>query len=731
MNTYTFGISGSWWWLILSVIIAAGFSIYTYRRTVPPVSRAKKTILVTLRSSALALLLFMLFEPVFTTITGTEKAPKLAVLLDNSMSVAHKDAKIDRKEDYKKAFNNSDFMSLGASNLDIILFDSELKLLSTQQNEKFTFDSLKFKGQLTDISKALRHVINSPDDENIRSVLLITDGAFNTGNNPIYDAEVIGKPVYVIGIGDSTEPKDILIQSLVTNEVAYVDNPVPVNINIKTNGYDKGELTVTLLDNGNKVKEQKINLNPDRAAYSVIMEYRPETKGIHKLTATVSSMEGEITLKNNSYSDFIKVLKNKRKIVFFAGAPSSDLSFIKNTLSREKGVEIKSFIQKIGSEFYGQPPIKADLREAELIIFVGFPINSTPVSVLNMIKEELKRGKPIFFIASRNTDYVKLRMLEDYLPFRTMTSRTNEFLALPDIKPEALSSPILRIYGSKDDLKYWNSLPPLYRTETFVEVKPESRVIAGVKVNNVPIKEPLIITRAFQNHKSLAVLGYGLYRWKLIGYAADIAKNRTETPDLFDIFINNAVRWLSVKQDNKNIRIKTTKKNYTNKESVEFIAQVYDASYTPVDNANVKVNIRGGGEVRDIILNSLGNGRYTGSIDGLPEDDYAYSGEVTLNGNKLGSDNGRFSVGEIALEFINLRMNASLLRNIAERSGGKFYTSADAGRFLDDLKSNPAFKPRAVTLRSEFALWNLPWILAAAILLFSLEWFLRKKFGMI
>jgi hypothetical protein len=191
------------------------------------------------------------------------------------------------------------------------------------------------------------------------------------------------------------------------------------------------------------------------------------------------------------------------------------------------------------------------------------------------------------------------------------------------------------------------------------------------------------------------------------------------------------MRWLSVSDKNKMFVIKTTKKQYTNNEKIEFIAQVYDASYSPIDNANVSIKVMGGIETRELFLNSMGNGRYTGNIEGLPEGDYAFSGIATKDGIRLGSDNGRFSIGEIAIEYQNLVMNSSLLRNIAERTGGKFYLPPNAGSFLDNLNNNPNFKPRGITLRSEFALWNLPWLLCGAILCFAIEWFLRKRYGMV
>ena len=50
----------------------------------------------------------------------------------------------------------------------------------------------------------------------------------------------------------------------------------------------------------------------------------------------------------------------------------------------------------------------------------------------------------------------------------------------------------------------------------------------------------------------------------------------------------------------------------------------------------------------------------------------------------------------------------------------------------DDLvKKLKSFSPRTITQKSEFALWNLPWMLAAAIFFFAVEWFVRKRSGMV
>ncbi len=190
-------------------------------------------------------------------------------------------------------------------------------------------------------------------------------------------------------------------------------------------------------------------------------------------------------------------------------------------------------------------------------------------------------------------------------------------------------------------------------------------MVASFKVNNVPLNEPFIITRNINSRKSVAIIGYGLYRWKLLGYAAEIAKGRTDAFDAFTKLMENSIRWLSVSDLNRRISITTSKKMYSHGERVEFIGQVYDASYLPVDNAVINISVSGGDEKRELSMISVGSGRYTANLDGLKSGDFSYDASVVRTSQKIGTDNGRFTIGDTELEYKNLRMESALLRAIS------------------------------------------------------------------
>ncbi len=726
MTSYSFDISFYWLLAILLVLAAIIFTISYYIRTVPPISNKKKTVLIVLRSIGTILLLFALFEPVLTITTGRIISPKVIVLLDNSISVSLQDARVNRKDVYRESFNSIDFSILKPDDIYYAIFDHNIRQIAD-----FKFDSLNFLGQMTDLSKPFRWALEKSEKDNIQAIVLFSDGAFNTGSNPLYDVEILGKPVFIVGIGDTAEPKDISIHSIITNEIAYINKSVPINVNFNVSGFGNTKIKLALFENNLKFHEEEININSERKDYTSVVEYIPKSEGIKKITAFIEPLKDEITEKNNSISEFIEILKHKKEIAIFCGSLNPDVSFIKNEFQKEEGIVVKTYIQKKDAEFYEPAPTSADFARSEIFVFIGFPVNSTPNNILLSIKKELEKGKPLFFVASAMTDYSKLKLIEDYLPFNTISSRPNEFLATPDVKLDAITNPLIRIYGNEEDINIWNRLPPIYRTETFVRVKPESELVSGIKVNNVPLREPLIVMRHFQDKKSVALLGYGLYRWKLLGYSADIVRLSKDAVDVVAIFLQNVINWLSISDATKQVKIKTSKNNYSISEDVEFIAQVYDAAYNPVDNAKLNIKIGGEKEKTEILLTPISNGRYVGKVTNLPAGDYAFTGEAFIENKLIGVDKGRFSVGQILIEYQNLKMNYPLLKNLAERTNGKLYKPEESVNIIEDILNHPRFIEESIKIRNDLYIWDMFYFMALAILCFAAEWYIRKKSSML
>lgn len=722
MNSYSLAISGSWLLFIFLALLIIGISYYSYRNTNPPISGGKKSLLLTLRIVGLLLLLFAIFQPIVTNSYNQVIAPRIAFLIDNSESVIVKDASIDRKNIFHKVISE---IKDKANEADLYFkFDDNFSDINFE-----SIDKINPNGKRTDIAKPFRELEYRQDTSNIQAVVLITDGAYNVGENPFYDAQNFGKPVFTIGIGDTNKPKDLKITDLITNEISYLNTPTPIFINLDSYGiYDK-DVNVKVFANGLPIGNEKVTLNKNQNRYKLKFSFTPDKPGNYKISAVVDSFDEEITKLNNSKSDIVKVLENKKTIALFGGRPNYDVSFMVKELTKDKNQEIHKYIQKSNNTFYDEFNVK-DLQKSEIIILIGFPNSSTDSKYMELIKKEMDRGKPILFIASNDIDYKKLALLGDDLPFTLLSEGKTEMQVLPSVNAKEIGNSILRVEGDNGDIEKWNSLPPIYKTETFIKPNPESTVLMNYSFGNSTMNEPLIISRALGNKRSIFVLGYGIYKWKLQGYAEEIAQGKNVI-DLYSQLVDNSLRWLSIDNNFDSFVLKTNKHIYTEGETVEFIAQLYDESFLPVDEAKIAVTVKSeNSPSKEILMSDIGNGQYYYKLENLSKGDYSYDGRASISGNIAGKKSGRFIIGELNPEYFDLTMNDKLLKSISTATDGKFYSN-QIGNLFDQIKSLKNFKEKHISKKQDYALWNLPLFLILALLCFATEWLIRKITGLI
>lgn len=604
-------------------------------------------------------------------------------------------------------------------------------------------DSIRADRGATDLSSIFQTIANSRESANTQAIVLYTDGAFTAGENPVYPAQDLGVPVYVVGMGDSTEPRDVAVTELFTNEVATVGAVQPVDITIHYGGTKPGErVMVQLFEEQKLLSDTTLSLTQPTGDAAISFQYKPLTEGIKKLTARVSPLSGEATTQNNLRITYVNVLKNKFHVVLFAGAPSPDVEFLKQFFAQNPSLELKTYVQKEGATFYEGSPTLDSLQNVDLVVMVGFPISTTSDQSIAIIRQLLTRAnRSVFFMPSRTLDLNKLAELGDALPVRAdpRTASGVEMKASLSLTPAASSDPILGLPPDERSKINWDGLAPLFKTESHFSALPESHTLATATVQGVPLGEPLVVTRTIGNARQVALTGYGLWQWKLTSFGREEAyggKSDTATAPIsaMDVFLANSVRWLTTQQQNKRVRIEPDQKFYQAGQRITFLGQVYDESMNPIEHADVTVHItpQVGGNPVDLSLESLGNGRYSAAIpQGLPRGDYSYTGTALKDGQSLGKDNGRFNVGDFNIELAEPRMRSDILRTLATRTGGKFYTPATAASLMEDIYHNPRFAPREIVNKRDFELWNSWPLLTLAILFFGTEWFVRKRLGML
>ncbi|MFO7447846.1 MAG: VWA domain-containing protein [Ignavibacteriaceae bacterium] len=704
----SFAFSG--FYFVIALLILAGYAFYVYRYTIPVVSPAKKLVLVSLRSLALILLLFIIFEPIVTIANKNIIEPVNLIFTDNSRSITIDDG-TNRSESVKI------FLQDAESITDISEFYSfGNRVIRTDVD---SLELISFYEGSTNFSNVFSHI--EKEEKNISSIVIISDGVITEGSNPVYTAEKLGIPVYTIGVGDTARRNDIEIRNVLYNEYIYVETPTTINASFSNSGFEGKTINVSLFENDALVEQTSLTLTD--GTQNLSFNYTPGNSGEKKLAVAVSNQPGEFTFANNRKTFYINVLSNKIKVLVIAGAPSSDLTFIKNSLKEDENLTVNSITQIASNRFLENNNWEKLIDSADIFYLVGFPSQETSNELLLKVNNAItSENKPFFIVLSDGVDFSKLRQIQANLPFSIGRSNAGYSEVQPNVSSDKAKNPLLQ-NNSENPANAWNNLPPALQPNTVLEAKPESEVLARVKINNVSLNRPLVVSRRLGSKRSIAVLAKDIWRWKL--------QTSTKNLNLFDNFVLQGVKWLNTSDEQKQVTIRTSKKLYSLGEEVEFSAQVYDQAFNPVADAEVKVNINSVTDKYEINLNSIGSGLYEGTLQTNKPGDYGFTGTAIQNGNILGADAGKFNIGEVDIEMISPNMDYSFLALLANRTGGKYFNADNYQQLFDLLKQRNQQTSKEKIIISEIYLWSNEWLMVVVIFLFAAEWFLRKRSGML
>lgn len=714
---------------LILLVLGIAFTLFIYRTTTPRVSSLLRRMLALLRTAALAAALLLLFEPILSLAVKQSQKPAVAILVDRSASMTLSDSVQSRADLAQQALARPWLAQL-REQAEVVLYSFSDTL------QTLAFDSihaLKFDGDGSNLANALTAAKQRLAHREYRAAILLSDGAYNIGSNPGRVAESYGLPIITTQIGARRDARDALISEVVTNEVAYADTKLPVEISVSASGLAGRQARLRVYEGEKEVATQVLVLPSDNTQVTASVSLLPQQAGLTRYTVSLDDFEGEVTTENNRRAFYVRVLKSKLNIWIFAGAPSADYAFLQRTIAHDPNFRVRGFVQRPGGSFYADATqaLPAFLRpeewqQVDAIVFVDFPRRDSDRSLLDMLVTQLgENAKPLFYLHGPGVDLNMLGRLRGVLPLTALPNVMSEQTVSVQFAPAGRSHPVTRTLTDRFDKSAGgqatalssDELPPLFSNVYNLKPSPNAEILAGAG-NRL---EALWLAQKSANRKTIAIFTYGIWRWKSL---LDAVGKNTET---YENMMTNLVRWLVTKEDAKLVRFTSNKEIYRGGEQIELLAQVYHEDYRPFEGAQVKTQLTGPQFNQEVLLQDAGSGLYRAHLQVLGGGEYVYKGAAEAGERALGEDSGRFSVEPFSLEFLDTRYNEPLLRQMAQLTGGAYVAPDSLGDYLSRLPLQPTTRVESYNL----ALWGRPSVLVILLLTLGLEWFIRRRQGML
>ncbi len=682
-----------WWllpWLGISIFIA--HFLYSKENWIKELGSKWMLIFKSLRASGLFLLGVLFIGILFEAISIRVEKPVFITMVDNSSSMKnYKDSATVKSK--IESFNNKLIERFGDKfELHTITVGSEVK----------SPGKIDFSENISALSEGFESIHSNFYSRNIGGIAFISDGNFNKGSNPLYSAEKIDlTPVFTVGVGDTTPKKDQYIKNIASNEIAFLKNKFPVEVDLEGIKMGKSNVTVSILNNGKSVASQSVNFSNGTYDYKhVSFLLEADKVGYQQYTVSISKAGGEYTYSNNTRNFYIEILDARSKVLLLAGAPHPDVAALKSVIEKDENLDVTSFLVK---------EWKRDLKKVDLIIYHE-PGIQYDESVMTLIRDA---KIPVLYCVGPNTTNSIIQKLKIGL----ITPNGNQF----DEVQGKINTGFQKFEVSTELQNSMNYYPPLKTKFGDVKLAAGNDVLLFQRIGSIQKNDPMIYFGENQNVKFGVIYGEGIWKWKMNEYIrSSESKNFTE-------LIQKISQYLVVKQNTSALRV-TFPKRFTIDEEVEVKAEFYNESMELITKPIIELKLKDEKNKSDKYQFGAVSNFYKLSLGKLKPGKYEWTANCKYNGKSY-SKSGVFIVENIQLENIESAADHNLLNQIAKQSNGQFYELKNINQLLNDIEKRKDIAEMSYSEASFNDLIDYKWLFFLIILIFGTEWFLRRWFG--
>jgi len=738
----TFVLLGAWpWWVFVLLLLAAGAGLaWLVRSRLPQAASTIKNwrvwIIWLLQFALAAFVLLLLWQPAILVAELRPQQNIIAVLVDDSRSMSIADTGSTRESDAIKALQGGVLDQLQKK------FQVRVYRLDRQISRVAKLDDLKAAppALATRIGDGLKQLAGEAADLPIGAAVLLSDGADNSGG---IDLDTISTfrsrriPVHTVGFGAEKVAHDVEINDVAVAPRALADSRLAAKVSFHQRGYAGQKAMLTVRNGGKVLAGRQVTLAADGSAQNETLLFNAGDAGAKTLQFSIDPLQGEENRDNNSVSRLVNVESAKRRILYVEGEPRWEYKFIRRAEQDDRLVTIVSMLRTSENKIYRQgiddPKELADgfpTRAEDLFGYQAIMIGSVEANYFTAAQKELiqqfvdRRGGGLLFLGGRaalGDGGWAASSLADLLPV-TLPNKKGTFhrdAATATLTSAGADSIITRLVEDPaGNVERWKKLPYMMDYQEVGAPKPGAVVLA--ELTAVGRKMPLLITENYGRGRTAVLATGGTWRWQMSQPLED---------QTHEEFWQQLLRWLATDTPGRVVATVPNQMMFDDGR-VQFSADVRDKNFLPAADAHVEAHILGpGGAAAQIEMTPDPNtpGSYRAEWSADQAGTYLTEVIATRDKEELGRDVLNFARMDGVAENFHTEQNRDLLEKLASETGGRYWTPQEFSK----LPSEISYSEAGITVRDTKELWNMPIVFLLLLLLPTVEWLLRRRWGVV
>jgi len=704
--------------------------------------------LLALRLLFLALATGILLNPKFELTRMVPQTGSLAVLVDDSQSMGITASGRKRGDPVREAFGEGGAVRRGLEH------DFEVRYFSFAGSVRpmRELEELDWDGVQTNLAAALDHALAERSGKPLAAAILVTDGAQTVSQSlaESIDAYVARKiPVYTVGVGPTEVSPDVELQDVSVPADVPAGSVVPVRAAIRHPGFRGKTVRFEVRDGTSLLAATEVVLSQDSDLTVAEVRLFPEFTGVKSLDADIVTSGEERILQNNTRKALVNVREDRPRILLVEGRPRWEFKFIRQAMEGDRLIRLESLLRTALNKFYRQGIADEGTLEGgfpaqreELFGYDGLILGDVEASFFTYAQMEMindfvaRRGGGLLALGGshalgvggfQNTpiEAVLPVYLESARGSRPVDASYSRAESRVELTPAGGEHPVLQLdRDPAASLRLWQEIPNLSDLNEADASKPGATVLLSAlpKDSRGAGKpgSPLLVGHRYGRGLGVAFLTGSSWRWQMLRDSRDRS---------FETFWRQLCRWL-VSSAKQSVTVETDRTVYPPRESVRITADVRDKTFVGINNSTVTALVAdpsGHTEEVRLALAPGETGIYT--ADWTPSSDGLHSVEVLpeTDSGRPGSARTWFQSGGLEREYFDSAQKEDLLKDIAERTGGRYYPVEEVGQLPDEI----VYGSTEGAVTESLGLWNIPANILLLFVLLGGEWVLRRRWGLI